>query len=40
MVERFWAKAKQFRRGATRYEARAANVRAFARRAALVVVME
>ena len=40
VVERFWARAKQFRRVATRYEKKAANVLAFAWVAALVVMME
>ena len=40
LVERFWARAKQFRRVATRYEKKAANFLAFAWVAALVVMME
>jgi transposase len=40
VVERFWARAKQFRRVATRYEKKAANFLAFAWVAALVVMME
>lgn len=40
VVERFWARAKQFRRVATRYEKKAANYLAFAWVAALVVMME
>lgn len=40
VVERFWARAKQFRRVATRYEKKATNFLAFAWVAALVVMME
>lgn len=40
VVERFWARVKQFRRVATRYEKKAANFLAFAWVAALVVMME
>ncbi|MBN9522373.1 IS5 family transposase [bacterium] len=40
VVERFWARAKPFRRVATRYEKKAANFLAFAWVAALVVMME
>jgi transposase len=40
VVERFWARAKQFRRVATRYEKKAANFLAFTWVAALVVMME
>lgn len=40
VVERFWARAKQFRRVATRSEKKAANFLAFAWVAALVVMME
>jgi transposase len=40
LCERFWSKAKQFRRVATRYEKKAANFLAFAWVAALVVMMK
>jgi len=40
VCERFWARAKQFRRVATRYEKKAANFLAFAWVAALVVMLK
>jgi transposase len=40
LAERFWARAKQFRRVATRYEKKAANFLAFAWLAALTVVLK
>jgi len=40
LVERFWSKAKQFRRVATRYEKKAANFLAFVHIAAVMVMME
>jgi transposase len=39
LVERFWSKAKQFRRVATRYEKKAANFLAFVQMAAIMVMM-
>lgn len=38
--ERFWSKAKQFRRVATRYEKKAANYLAFVKVAAMVVMLQ
>ena len=40
LCERFWSKAKQFRRVATRYEKKAANYLAFAWVAAVVVMLK
>ena len=40
LCERFWARAKQFRRVATRYEKKAANFLAFAWVAAVVVMLK
>ena len=40
LVERFWSKAKQFRRVATRYEKKAANFLAFAWVAAIMVMLK
>jgi transposase len=40
VCERFWARAKQFRRVATRYEKKAANFLAFAWVAALTVMLK
>jgi transposase len=40
VCERFWSKAKQFRRVATRYEKKAANFLAFAWVAALMVMLK
>jgi transposase len=40
LVERFWAKAKQFRRVATRYERTARNYLAFVHVAALMVLLQ
>ena len=40
VVERFWARAKQFRRVATRYDKKAANVLGFVRVAALTVMLK
>ena len=40
LVERFWAKAKQFRRVATRYEKTARNYLAFAHVAAVMVLLQ
>jgi transposase len=40
LVERFWAKAKQFRRVATRYEKTARNYLAFVHVAAIMVLLQ
>ena len=40
LVERFWSKAKQFRRVATRYEKKAANFLAFVHMAAIMVMFQ
>ena len=40
LCERFWARAKQFRRLATRYEEKAANFLAFAWVAAVMVMLK
>jgi transposase len=40
VCERFWARAKQFRRVATRYEKKAANFLAFVWLAALTVMLK
>ena len=40
LVERFWSKAKQFRRVATRYEKKAANFLAFVHVAAIMVMLK
>ena len=40
VCERFWSKAKQFRRVATRYDKKAANFLAFAWVAALTVMLK
>jgi transposase len=40
LVERFWSKAKQFRRVATRYEKKAANFLAFVHVAAIMVLLK
>jgi transposase len=40
LCERFWSKAKQYRRVATRYEKKAANFLAFAWVAALMVMLK
>ena len=40
VVERFWARAKPFRRVATRYEKKAANFLAFVWVAALMVMLK
>jgi transposase len=40
LCERFWARAKQFRRVATRYEKKAANFLAFAWVAAMMVMLK
>jgi transposase len=40
VCERFWSKAKQYRRVATRYEKKAANFLAFAWVAALMVMLK
>ena len=40
LCERFWSKAKQFRRVATRYEKKAANFLAFAWAAAVMVMLK
>ena len=39
-VERFWSKAKQFRRVATRYEKKAANFLAFVHVAPIMVMLQ
>ena len=40
LVERFWSKAKQFRRVATRYEKKAANFLAFVHLAAIMIMLK
>ena len=40
VCERFWSKAKQYRRVATRYEKKAANFLAFVKVAALLVMLK
>jgi transposase len=40
LVERFWSKAKQFRRVATRYEKKAVNFLAFVQVAAIMVMLK
>lgn len=40
LVERFWSKAKQFRRVATRYEKKAVNFLAFVHVAAMMVMLQ
>lgn len=40
VVERFWSKAKQYRRVATRYEKKAVNFLAFVQVAALMVMLQ
>jgi transposase len=40
VCERFWSKAKQYRRVATRYEKKAANFLAFAKVAAIMVMLK
>ncbi len=40
MVERFWSKAKQYRRVATRYEKKAANFLAFVQVASIMVMLQ
>jgi transposase len=40
LVERFWSKAKQFRRVATRYDKKAANFLAFVHVAAIMVMLK
>jgi len=40
LAERFWSKAKQYRRVATRYEKKAANFLAFAWVAAMMVLLK
>lgn len=40
LVERFWSKAKQFRRVATRYEKKAANFLAFVHVATIMVLLK
>jgi transposase len=40
LVERFWSKAKQFRRVATRYDKKAANFLAFVQVAAIMVMLK
>ena len=40
LAERFWSKAKQYRRVATRYEKKAANFLAFVKVAALMVMLK
>ena len=40
LVERFWSKAKQFRRVATRYEKKATNFLAFVQVAAIMVMLK
>jgi transposase len=39
LVERFWSKAKQYRRVATRFEKKAVNFLAFVQTAALMVML-
>lgn len=40
VVERFWSKAKQYRRVATRYEKKAANFLAFVQVASVMVMLQ
>jgi transposase len=40
LCERFWSKAKQYRRVATRYEKKAANYLAFIKVAAMMVMLK
>jgi transposase len=40
LAERFWSKAKQYRRVATRYEKKAANFLAFVKVAAIMVMLK
>jgi transposase len=40
LAERFWSKAKQFRRVATRYEKKAVNFLAFVKVAAMMVMLQ
>ena len=40
LAERFWSKAKQYRRVATRYEKKAANFLAFVKVAAVMVMLK
>jgi len=40
LAERFWSKAKQYRRVATRYEKKAANFLAFVKVAAMMVMLQ
>ena len=40
VCERFWSKVKQYRRVATRYEKKAANVLAFVKVAAMMVMLK
>jgi transposase len=40
LCERFWSKAKQYRRVATRYEKKAANYLAFVKVAAMMVMLQ
>ena len=40
VCERFWSKAKQYRRVATRYEKKAANFLAFVKVAAIIVLLK
>ena len=40
LCERFWSKAKQYRRVATRYEKKAANFLAFVKVAAMMVMLK
>jgi transposase len=40
LAERFWSKAKQYRRVATRYDKKAANFLAFAKVAAMMIMLQ
>jgi transposase len=40
LCERFWSKAKQYRRIATRYEKKAANFLAFVKVAAIMIMLQ
>ena len=40
VAERFWSKAKQYRRVATRYEKKAVNFLAFGQVAAMMVMLQ
>jgi transposase len=40
LCERFWSKAKQYRRVATRYEKKAANFLAFVKVAAIMIMLK